>query len=460
MDISAPDLIQQLCIASSSFPDNRTGANTRYTMEDIVLGAFSVFFTQSPSFLAFQRGMQEQTGRNNGTSLFSIQSLPTDDQIRNVLDDVSPELLFPVLTSCLDQVIQTGEIKQFKSEMGYLIALDGTQYFSSDHINCKNCLHKTDKKTGNIIYYHTAITPVIVKPESEYVFSLIPEFITPQDGHEKQDCENAAAKRWLNSYGKHLAHISQDEETTVLGDDLYSRQPVIQAILDQDLHYILVCKRESHQWLYDWVDNLEKETEATPDAGSDVTQAIHTITQRKWNGTTHIVSIYKYANHVPLKDSIDSLSVNWCEVTIKSEESGKLIYHNAFISDRQITDTNAADIILCGRTRWKIENENNNTLKTKGYHFEHNYGHGKAYLSTFLTTLILIAFLFHTLFSLFWQPYIHIMERVKRQRLFEAIRTLTQFYYAPNWQHLFAGMEYALDHVIVLPVPFSILPAP
>jgi len=49
--------------------------------------------------------------------------------------------------------------------------------------------------------------------------------------------------------------------------------------------------------------------------------------------------------------------------------------------------------------RWKIENENN-TLKTKGYHFEHNYGHGKQFLSSLLATLILLAYLLHTLLDL------------------------------------------------------------
>jgi hypothetical protein len=54
------------------------------------------------------------------------------------------------------------------------------------------------------------------------------------------------------------------------------------------------------------------------------------------------------------------------------------------------------EVVEAGRSRWKIENENNNTLKTKGYHFEHNYGHGQRYLSSVLASLILLAFLVHT----------------------------------------------------------------
>ena len=36
--------------AASKFPDLRTGKNTQYELEDAALGAFAVFFTQSPSF--------------------------------------------------------------------------------------------------------------------------------------------------------------------------------------------------------------------------------------------------------------------------------------------------------------------------------------------------------------------------------------------------------------------------
>ena len=41
------------------FSDRRTGDNLHYSMEDIALGAFSVFFTQCSSFLAHQKTLQQ-----------------------------------------------------------------------------------------------------------------------------------------------------------------------------------------------------------------------------------------------------------------------------------------------------------------------------------------------------------------------------------------------------------------
>jgi len=439
MEFSAPELIQELRIASGTFEDNRTGENTRYSMEDIVLGAFSVFLTQSPSFLSFQRAMREKTGRDNAESLFSMQSLPSDDQIRQVLDGVSPHLLFPVFEKCLDQLVANGDIRQFKSELGYLIALDGTQYHSSDTIHCKNCLTKTDKKIKEVTYYHTAITPVIVKPGNEHVLSLVPEYIKPQDGREKQDCEITASKRLLIAQSK---HVFKHMEVSYLGDDLYAHEPFCRAVLETGHSFIFTCKPESHKTLYEWV--------------SGITQK---YVEDRFDGKKHRLYTYTYVSGVPLRNGDNALLVNFIDVTVTDRQRGNTLYRNAFITNHPVTTDSLPLIVDCGRARWKIENENNNTLKTKGYYFEHNYGHGNTGLALVLTTLILLAFLFHTLFSLFWQPYIHMLERVKRTRLFEAIRTLAQFYYAPNWEHLFAGMEYALDTVVTMPLPFTILPA-
>ncbi len=53
---------------------------------------------------------------------------------------------------------------------------------------------------GSTTYYHAAVTPVLVAPGRPQLISLEPEFITTQDGQDKQDCENAAAKRWIAAH--------------------------------------------------------------------------------------------------------------------------------------------------------------------------------------------------------------------------------------------------------------------
>ena len=92
-----------------------------------------------------------------------------------------------------------------------------------------------------------------------------------------------------------------------------------------------------------------------------------------------------------LTEGADALKVNWCELTLTDAE-GKVLYRNAFITDWKITPENVAGLIAAGRARWKIENQNNNVLKTKGYHLEHNFGHGKKHLASLLLTMNLLEF--------------------------------------------------------------------
>ena len=70
---------------------------------------------------------------------------------------------------------------------------------------------------------------------------LEPEFITPQDGHEKQDCQRAAIKRWVKRNGARY----QAYQYTLVGNDLYACQPICELFLEQAFNFILVCKLDS-----------------------------------------------------------------------------------------------------------------------------------------------------------------------------------------------------------------------
>jgi hypothetical protein len=74
-------------------------------MEDAALSAFSVFFTQTPSFLAYQRMMEGSKGKSNAQSLFGVHQIPSDNHIRDLLDPVKPEQVFAVFEEIL-QVLE------------------------------------------------------------------------------------------------------------------------------------------------------------------------------------------------------------------------------------------------------------------------------------------------------------------------------------------------------------------
>jgi hypothetical protein len=144
----------------SSLPDKRTGKNHRYGMEDAALSAFSVFFTQPPSFLAYQRMMEGRKGKSNAQSLFGVHQIPSDNQIRNLLDPVPPEQVFPVFEDILQVLEQQGSLKGFRFLADtLLVALDGTEYFRSSQIHCASCSTRT-LKTGETHDFHSVVTPL------------------------------------------------------------------------------------------------------------------------------------------------------------------------------------------------------------------------------------------------------------------------------------------------------------
>src|SRR5207249_12074391 len=132
-----------------------------------------------------------------------------------------------------------------------------------------------------------------------------------------------------------------------------------------------------------------------------------TLTTRVREGAHFQTHTYRYANDVPLAEGQDAMKVNWCEVTV-TDHQDQVVYHNGFVTDFKITDPNVAALVAAGRARWKIENENNNTLKTKGYHLEHNFGHGQKHLSSLLAAMNILAFLFHTVLG-FTDEHYHLI---------------------------------------------------
>ena len=104
------------------------------------------------------------------------------------------------------------------------------------------------------------------------------------------------------------------------------------------------------------------------------------------------------------------------------------------------------EIVKAGRARWKIENENNNTLKTKGYHLEHNFGHGKEHLSSLLLTFNILAFLFHTLLEMMDDRYQMIRKELPtRKTFFDDIRALTRYICFDSWDHMLRFMMEGLE---------------
>jgi len=408
-------LLTGLHDACAAFPDRRKGAG-EYSMADIGLSAFSLFFMQSESFLSHQRSLEDERKTSNCHTLFGMAKIPTDNHIRSMLDPVHPSYLQASFDQVVAMLREHGGLKEFERLGGRtLVALDGTEYFCSQKLGCPHC--QTRKRSnGKTDFYHSMLAATLVAPGHNMVVPLMPEFIVQRDGAEKQDCERNAAKRWLSV---HAARVKQ-LRPVYLGDDLFACQPLCEAVLSSGADFLFTAKPDSHKTLYDFMQGA----------------AIDEASVARKEGGKQLTYRYRWFSKAPLRDGKDALDVNWIGVTI-SDAKGKATYDGAFVTSLEVGRENVAEIAACARARWKIENESFNILKNNGYHLEHNFGHGKQNLAMLFAAMNLLAFAMHTVCDLIEDLWVRAREAKRaRKRFFEHIRTITAYLVFPDWRTL------------------------
>jgi hypothetical protein len=411
-------LITDLREVCTGLPDRRQGPGEKcvYSMADIGLSAFSVFFMGSPSFLAHQRGLAEGHGRSNCQTLFGMSAIPSDNYIRMMLDGADPAAFDQTFYVALATLREGGGLQPFQHLGGrLLVALDGSEHFASRKIHCAACSTRR-RSDGGTEYFHSFLGASVVAPGHHQVLPLPPEFMVPQDGSEKQDCERNAAKRWLAKHGPAM----RPYRPIYLGDDLFACQPIAAAIQAAGGNFILTCKPSSHPTITEYLAGVELEEHRV-------------VVVQPGKRVTHT---YRWLAGVPLRDTKDAITVNWFSLEIVNAK-GKRTYYNSFVTDLPVTVETVAELAACGRARWKIENETFNVLKTNGYNLEHNFGHGKKTLASVLVVLNLLAFAFHTLSQLSVLAWRQAMAACgPRYRFFEHLRSITAYVVFQDWTHL------------------------
>jgi hypothetical protein len=260
-----------------------------------------------------------------------MSAIPSDAYIRLMLDGAPPAAFDGLF---LDAVTAAGPLTPFRRLDGrLLVALDGCEHFCSRRIHCPQCSTRL-RADGGKEYFHSFLGASIVAPGHAQVLPLPPEFITTQDGAEKQDCERNAAKRWLAKQGPKIASL----RPVYLGDDLFACQPIAQAIQQAGGNFILTCKPASHRTISEYLH------------GVTLQEHRETICKRGKRTTT----VYRWLTAVPLRATDDAMPVNWFSIEVQNA-SGKRTYFNSFVTDLPVTAATVAELAACGRARWKIE---------------------------------------------------------------------------------------------------------
>jgi hypothetical protein len=414
--LSQDTLISDIYHCFEKIPDPRNPSDKlSIPFVDILMSGLAVFGLKFPSLLQYDQN--RDTIDKNLLSLYRITKPPSDTYMRERLDELDPRFIRCAFKKIFAKIQRAKCLEQFEFLDGYyLLSLDGTGEFSSSNVCCPQCCKK-EHKDGSTTYYHQMLGACIVHPERSNVIPLCPELIQNTDGAVKNDCERNASKRFIENFKREHPHL----KVIVLGDGLSSNAPYIQLLKSHKMKFLLGAKRGDHEALFNALDSSED-------------TIYHEETDE--NGVLHQ---FRFLNDIALNKTHPDTCVNVLEYMQTDAKGKETVF--SWVTNIQITKNNAFTLMKGGRSRWKIENETFNTLKNLGYNFEHNYGHGRKYLSTILCLLMLLAFFIDQIQGMTCS----IFRAVKKisgsfQGLWQKLRVLFEFIEWHSWEALFDCM--------------------
>jgi len=372
----------ELAQTFAQIEDTRDPQRLTWELPAVLMSAFAMLFFQHPSLLEYQRRMKQRTGQSNLERVFGVVAIPSDTQMREILDGVPTEPLRRVLPRTFEQMRRVGWTAWFVTEVAgekvYPVVLDGSEDFHSTQIHCPHCLHQR-QANGETHYSHLVVGATVTRAGSHAILPLDAEEVRNSEDQEPQDCELTAAKRVV----KRLRTEHRQLAMCLVGDDLYGHEPLITELQRLRLRFVLVAKPSSHPALFAQVAAWEQQG-----------ACVHG-TWTEGPGPRRRTFTYRTAAALSLTQS-GVVQVNFLEVWEQRPE-GTVGYHNSWVTDFEVTPETVAAIVGIGRSRGKMENEQFNVQKNHGYELEHNYGHGQQTLSMVFYLLNLLAFLAHKL---------------------------------------------------------------
>lgn len=403
-------------------------SNKHYSLSDCLLSAFAMFSLKDPSLHLFRKRYNER--ENNLKRIFLIDELPKDSALRETIDRIKPLELQGLFSDIFTEIQSEGLLKSRELLGGYLpVSIDGTGHFCSTKVSCPSCLEKK-KQNGEIQYSHQILAAVQVHPDSSAVFPLGVEAITKQDGHTKNDCEQNAFKRLLPQ----VVEGYSDHKLLILADSLYSTGPVIQQLREEGCQFILGSKSG--------YINYVAEKKRTKDELISVSWS-----DGKTKGTA------RFSNQLILNGSHLDIEVNYFEYERINLKTGKRVYFHSWVTDIPISKLNIKEMVSVARSRWKVENETFNTLKNQGYDLEHNYGHGKQFLSTNFAILMFVAFLIDQICQILCAPFVAAWEAAgTKKNLWEKARQIFDLLGAKSLEAIyrFIAEKGTIDYPLII----------
>ena len=420
--LSMDNLITSVSKEFATIKDHQK--RSQYSIKDCLLTGLGMFYLKMNSMLQFITAVKNEALCKNLMNLYGVSAIPSDTHFRVRLDDIGYDRLQYAYDGIIRKLQRAKLLENFRYyEDYYLLAIDGTGYFSSDTVHCKNCCVKHHKKGGES-YYHQVLSAVLVSPGIKEVLPVAIEPIIKQDGDVKNDCERNAARRLLATVRKSHPNL----KIIVVMDALYANGPLIKLLNELDLRYIITGKNLEH--MYDEFQHSGKAMNYQVNISNGIAQ-------------------YKFANQLELNATCHQTLVNYVEY---HESGGKKEFFSSWITDINLSKENVTKIVTCGRARWCIENQTFNTLKNQGYNFEHNFGHGYNNLSVVMCHLMFIAFLIDQVQAYCGYYFKQALKLVHAKKyIWEKIRSIFTMVAVDSWEQFYSTMIHMFGGILEPP---------
>lgn len=410
--------------------ENQNSISRKITLCDCLMSGLALFGLKYASLLQFDRDSREGGCiQHNLKTLYNVNKAPSDSYIRECLDNVDPLNLRPAFKKLFAMFQRGKQLEEYAFlDAYYLVAGDGTGYYSSKKTHCQSCCTK-QHQDGSISYYHQMMSAAIVHPDHATVIPFCPEPIINSDGAKKNDCERNAAERMYKHIRREHPHLS----IIVTEDAISSNGPHIRLLNELDMRFILVAKPDGNKYIFEFIKGITLEW----------------FTYINEDGKRFKM---QWINDIPLNEANSDLTVNFFEVWVYDIE-GKEEYHNSWVTDIPVTKSNVYQLVRGGRAKWKIENETFNTLKNQGYNFEHNFGHGFNNLTTIFALLMFLAFFIDQIQQSccgLFQEGLRAME--SKTRLWGRMRAYFMTLFIDSWEDFFQGIAHGIQGSRLIPI--------
>jgi hypothetical protein len=338
--------------------DPRHTSYTTYTQEDLIhLGIL-----KNICGVESMRQMNERFNEENCIKALSILSgnesleeIPDYGTLNYYLSKLSPSCLGELRTRMIRQLIRSKSFNRNRLQNKYWrIILDGTGLFYFQERHCEYCLSRTltdkDGKEKTIYYHHVLEAKLVLS--DVLILSIGTEFVeNEKENCENQDCELKAGKRLIQKIKSDYPRL----QICLLGDSLYAVEPIMKMCRENSWKYIFFLKEGNQK-------NIVKDYNWLLESGAGLT--VKNLCDKEDGVGVYVNGV----GEVTGKEEVFNVFDYQYEKVRKGEKS---VVRFRWVSNLEVTKRNVEELILCGRSRWKIENEGFNNQKNGIYQIEH-----------------------------------------------------------------------------------------